>query len=224
MEELQNFLSQISLTRNRRDSWRWSLSHKGIFSVKELSNTIDDKCLSLDGLVQETRWNKLVPKKVNVFVWRVLLGRLPVRVELDKRGLDMDSLLCPHCDNGVESIDHAFVFCNMASSVWSKVFNWWKLDVVNAFTAKDILTHVGGPHFSSQNKLTWQATVWITGYMLWHFRNERVFKAKVHSANKIFQEIQLKCYEWISRRAKSGTVLWQSWVFNPLECWRNCCS
>nr|GEZ76142.1 hypothetical protein [Tanacetum cinerariifolium] len=35
----------------------WSLSGKGIFSVKELSNIIDDKCLFLNGLVQETRWN-----------------------------------------------------------------------------------------------------------------------------------------------------------------------
>ncbi|GKE99018.1 hypothetical protein Tco_0022369, partial [Tanacetum coccineum] len=109
----------------------------------------------------------------------------------------MDSLLCPHCDDGVESIDHAFFFCNMASSVWSKVFKWWKVGPLNAFTAKDILTHVGGSHFSSQNKVKWQ------------FRNERVFKAKVHSANKIFQEIQLKCYEWISRRAKRGAVPWQ---------------
>ncbi|GJU65070.1 RNA-directed DNA polymerase, eukaryota, reverse transcriptase zinc-binding domain protein [Tanacetum coccineum] len=144
---------EFSMSLSGRDSWSWSLGDKGIFSVKELSNIIDDKCLHLDGLVQETRWNKLVSKKVNVFVWRVFLGRLSVRVELDKRGIDMDYLLCPHCEDGVESIDHAFILCNMASSVWSKVFNWWKLGHVNAFTTKDILNHVGGSQFSSQNKL-----------------------------------------------------------------------
>ncbi|GKE71949.1 hypothetical protein Tco_1530021, partial [Tanacetum coccineum] len=67
----------------------------------------------------------------------------------------------------------------------------------------------------------WQATVWITGYMLWQFRNKREFKAKVDSANKIFQEIQLKCFEWISRWAKRGAVPWQLWDFNPLECFKN---
>ncbi|GKC79336.1 hypothetical protein Tco_1130110 [Tanacetum coccineum] len=102
----------------------------------------------------------------------------------------MDSLFCPHCEDGVESIDHAFIFCNMASTVWSKVFNWWKLGPVNAFTTKDILNHAGDSRFLSQNKLKWQATVWITGYMLWQF-------------------------------AKRGALLWQLWVFNPLDCFKN---
>ncbi|GJX21994.1 hypothetical protein Tco_0226439 [Tanacetum coccineum] len=34
--------------------------------------------------VNKTTWNNLVPRKVNVFVWRALNGRL-VRVELDKK-------------------------------------------------------------------------------------------------------------------------------------------
>ncbi|GJW28998.1 receptor-like protein kinase FERONIA [Tanacetum coccineum] len=66
VDELQNLLSRFSLSCDCRDLWSWSLSDKGIFSVKELSNIIDDKCFSLDGLVQETRWNKLVPKKLQL--------------------------------------------------------------------------------------------------------------------------------------------------------------
>ena len=51
-----------------------------VFKVKELSRRIEEKLLLSDSGSQETLWNKLVPKKVNIFVWRALRGRLPVRV------------------------------------------------------------------------------------------------------------------------------------------------
>nr|GEW70259.1 RNA-directed DNA polymerase, eukaryota, reverse transcriptase zinc-binding domain protein [Tanacetum cinerariifolium] len=76
---------------------RWSLGEDGEFNVKELSRMIKENTLLSDIGGQETFWNKLVPKKVNIFMWRALKGRLPVRVELDKRGVDLDSVLCPSC-------------------------------------------------------------------------------------------------------------------------------
>ncbi|GKC26706.1 reverse transcriptase domain, reverse transcriptase zinc-binding domain protein [Tanacetum coccineum] len=77
------------------------------FKVKELSDNGD----------QETLWNKLVPKKVNRFIWRALRGRLPVRVELDKRGVDLDPVLCPSCNNVVETCAHCLITCDLAMSV-----------------------------------------------------------------------------------------------------------
>lgn len=68
------------VSNNCRDRWRWSLGEDGEFKVKELSRRIEEKLLLSDSGSQETLWNKLVPKKVNIFVWRALRGRLPVRV------------------------------------------------------------------------------------------------------------------------------------------------
>ncbi|GJX38722.1 RNA-directed DNA polymerase, eukaryota, reverse transcriptase zinc-binding domain protein, partial [Tanacetum coccineum] len=100
VEALQNLLVQTSLSCDCRDTWRWALDDKGNFSVKELSRLIDDKWLLMDNTGQETSMFNLVLKKVSVFVWRALLGRILVSAELDKRGCDLDSLLCPHCDGG----------------------------------------------------------------------------------------------------------------------------
>ncbi|GKA78597.1 reverse transcriptase domain, reverse transcriptase zinc-binding domain protein [Tanacetum coccineum] len=50
------------------DKWRWSLREDGEFKVKDLSRMVEDKILNVDSGAQETSWNKLVPKKVNVFV------------------------------------------------------------------------------------------------------------------------------------------------------------
>ncbi|GJZ87639.1 RNA-directed DNA polymerase, eukaryota, reverse transcriptase zinc-binding domain protein, partial [Tanacetum coccineum] len=65
--------------------------------------------------------------KVNIFVWRALKGRLPVREELDKRGIDLDSVLSPICTNAVESCAHSLVTCDLAMSVWDKIFRWGAL-------------------------------------------------------------------------------------------------
>ncbi|GJW97338.1 kinase RLK-Pelle-CrRLK1L-1 family protein [Tanacetum coccineum] len=69
------------------DRWRWTLVEDGEFTVKEISRLIEEKILLSDNGDRETLWNKLVPKKVNIFIWRALRGRLPVRVELDRRDL-----------------------------------------------------------------------------------------------------------------------------------------
>ncbi|GJZ88606.1 hypothetical protein Tco_0660388 [Tanacetum coccineum] len=50
------------------DKWSWSLREDGEFKVKDLSRMLEDKILHTNSEARETRWNKLVPKKVNVFV------------------------------------------------------------------------------------------------------------------------------------------------------------
>ncbi|GJW32611.1 RNA-directed DNA polymerase, eukaryota, reverse transcriptase zinc-binding domain protein [Tanacetum coccineum] len=84
--------------------WDWVRSIGGKFTVKELSRLIEEKILVSNNGGQEMIWNKLVPKKVNIFVWRVLRGRLPVCMELDSRGVDLDLVICPSCNNIVERV------------------------------------------------------------------------------------------------------------------------
>ncbi|GJZ63733.1 RNA-directed DNA polymerase, eukaryota, reverse transcriptase zinc-binding domain protein, partial [Tanacetum coccineum] len=103
------------------DKWRWVLGEDGEFTVKELVRLVNDKILHVKSGSEESLWNKLAPKKVNIFVWRALKGRLPVRVKLDRRGIDLDSVLCPCCNNIVETCAHSLVTCDLAMSVWEKI-------------------------------------------------------------------------------------------------------
>ncbi|GJU12701.1 hypothetical protein Tco_1343881 [Tanacetum coccineum] len=66
-----------------RDRWRWTLGEDGDFNVKILTSLIKEKILLVENDGHDTRLNKLVSKKVNVFVWRAIKGRLPVHVELE---------------------------------------------------------------------------------------------------------------------------------------------
>ncbi|GKD07621.1 RNA-directed DNA polymerase, eukaryota, reverse transcriptase zinc-binding domain protein, partial [Tanacetum coccineum] len=67
-------------------------------------------------------WNKFVPIKVNILSWRIGQKRLPTRLNLDHRGIDLDSLLCPFCNEDQESELHLFGACEVASSLWEAVF------------------------------------------------------------------------------------------------------
>ena len=95
----------------------WALQMNGEFTVRELTKMVEEKTLGVGSGVEATIWNKWVPKKVNIFVWRALKGRLLVREELDKRGIDLDSLLCPSCGDVVELCSHCLVMCNFAMSI-----------------------------------------------------------------------------------------------------------
>ncbi|XP_071695695.1 uncharacterized protein [Rutidosis leptorrhynchoides] len=97
--ELNNLLSSFRFDRSLKDSWKWSMSSDGMFKVKILASVIDQHILPSSSSQHSTLRNNLVPKKVEIFVWRVLLRRLPVRTELDKRGIDLHSVLCPACDD-----------------------------------------------------------------------------------------------------------------------------
>nr|GEY63751.1 putative retrotransposon protein [Tanacetum cinerariifolium] len=59
---------RFKVDSNRRDKWRWILGEDGDFSVRELASLIEKKVLRVESKGQETLWNNLVPKKVNIFV------------------------------------------------------------------------------------------------------------------------------------------------------------
>ncbi|GJX54941.1 reverse transcriptase domain, reverse transcriptase zinc-binding domain protein [Tanacetum coccineum] len=98
-----------------RDCVVSSLSTDGSYSVSFIQKHIDN-CMIANSL-PSTRWCKIIPRKVNIFMWRLLLDRLPHRLNLSSRGLDIDSILCPVCSEHVKSNSHAFFSCSAASNI-----------------------------------------------------------------------------------------------------------
>ena len=142
-EDFIDVLRNVSVSNACRDRWRWTLGEDGEFKVKDLTCLIEEKILQVESGGQDTLWNKLVPKKVNIFAWGALKGRLPVWVELDRRGIDLDSVLCVYCNDSVESCTHCLVTCDLAMDIWTKLFNWWKMGNINVFTIEELFSHNG---------------------------------------------------------------------------------
>ncbi|GJZ59581.1 sodium/calcium exchanger NCL2-like protein [Tanacetum coccineum] len=110
-ESLGELEDCISLVRDQvpirdgTDSWQWMLEDGG-FTVKVLKVTVGEKVLGPRSQVEETKWCRIVPRKVNVFMWRLKCGQIPVRTLIDNIGMDFHSTLCPHCEEAIETIDH----------------------------------------------------------------------------------------------------------------------
>ncbi|GJW25954.1 RNA-directed DNA polymerase, eukaryota [Tanacetum coccineum] len=89
------------------DRWNWNLESMGIFSVASARRRIDEICLPNIG--EETRWVKCVPIKINVLAWKIKTDALPTRFNISRRGIDIQDMSCPICDNAIESTDHLLI-------------------------------------------------------------------------------------------------------------------
>ncbi|XP_071727099.1 uncharacterized protein [Rutidosis leptorrhynchoides] len=221
--ELQSLISIISAaaagfhhSNSTSDRWSWELASNGQFNVKKLASLIDKKLLQSAGLASpETLRNNLVPKKIEILVWRLLKKRLPVRVELDKSSSDLNSVRCPICDDNIDSVEHTFLQYKYAAEVWARVYRWWKLDGINPCFNElcSGKTHDGTP--ASCGFKVWQAVQWVCVYTIWRNRNMTVFQNKGWGVPVSFNEIKVKSFEWISHRLKGRTLDWLVWLTNP---------
>ncbi|GJZ87100.1 RNA-directed DNA polymerase, eukaryota [Tanacetum coccineum] len=52
---------------------------------------------------------------------------LPTRVNLSRRGVLLDSHLCPLCNAAMEDVQHVFFRCDVARVVLRKICRWWDI-------------------------------------------------------------------------------------------------
>ncbi|GJZ66870.1 RNA-directed DNA polymerase, eukaryota [Tanacetum coccineum] len=125
MEMLKSMLEGVSLN-NSNDRWSWSLDGTGDFSVSSVRRHIDDHVLPSGN--KKTRWIKEVPIKINIHAWKVSIDDLPTRFNLSRRGVEIDSIMCPLCDGHAESSSHLFFSCKNFCDTMQQVSRWWELD------------------------------------------------------------------------------------------------
>ncbi|GJR37779.1 putative RNA-directed DNA polymerase, eukaryota, reverse transcriptase zinc-binding domain protein [Tanacetum coccineum] len=109
------------------DSCVWSLANDDVFSVGITRRYIDDH--SLPSLEPSTTWVNILPRKVNIFMWRMTLDRLPHRLNLSTRGMEIHQISCPSCDRSVESNEHIFYECDAAKNIWRLVRMWCDINM-----------------------------------------------------------------------------------------------
>ncbi|PWA63654.1 reverse transcriptase domain, Reverse transcriptase zinc-binding domain protein [Artemisia annua] len=125
-DDLVNLLVGFKPT-DVRDSWTCSLSSLNTYTVSSMRCAIDSS--TLVSTIDKVKWNKTLPIKINIHSWRLRKDRLPTRSNLDARGIDIDSLRCPVCNDAIESTTHLFVECTVAADIWSRIKDWWGLGV-----------------------------------------------------------------------------------------------
>ena len=88
----------------------WLANSNGQYSVRSAYNVMrEDVVEEIQDEVFEELWKLKVPSKVATFAWRLLKDRLPTKVNLRRRKLELDDFLCPFCRSREESAVHLFL-------------------------------------------------------------------------------------------------------------------
>ncbi|KAJ9564334.1 hypothetical protein OSB04_000300 [Centaurea solstitialis] len=216
LERLKIALKDFVPNKNVSDKVFWKLDPGGEFSVKELRKMIE-KAARRHGSasLRQTLWLKEIPKKVCIFMWRVGLGKLPVRVEIDRRGIDLDSILCPKCQREGETVEHALFGCEDVKDLWIRIGDWWNLDMKDCNSLDDLINLGNQDRVGVRGGRRWFALIWCVSYLIWANRNNLIFRISKVLLKDEFFNMQLKTFEWINRRSKEIAVDWKSWHSDP---------
>ncbi|XP_071728135.1 uncharacterized protein [Rutidosis leptorrhynchoides] len=196
-------------------SWKCKTGAGNEYKSKFVTEKINELTTQNDNSRKATLRNNLLPQKIRIFIWRTMRKRIPTRVELDKRGVDLDTMLCPMCNDTIETVEHAILECKFAKEIWEGIFKWWGTNAPSNLNIESSFKGNGIGGISGQNKNVWQAIEWVTGYFIWKNRNNKVFGKDAWGTSKIINEIQIKTHEWINNRSGKIYLEWHQWLLQP---------
>ncbi|GKA62857.1 RNA-directed DNA polymerase, eukaryota, reverse transcriptase zinc-binding domain protein [Tanacetum coccineum] len=185
---------------------RWSLNGLLGFSVASVRYLVDSWLL--DTCNDATRWNRLLPIKVNVFLWRLKLNKLPSRVNLDRRGIDVISINCPSCQGDQETVNHTFFNCGLAKELWSLLAKWWDMDIPMCGNIAEWHAWLGDLHVSSKVRLAIEGVGSTLLWSIWNFRNNLIFSSTPLKKSMIWDSVVSQSFLWISSRNPKCKISW----------------
>ncbi|GJV15173.1 RNA-directed DNA polymerase, eukaryota, reverse transcriptase zinc-binding domain protein [Tanacetum coccineum] len=114
LSRISDLLDTVVLS-NMGDRRFWDLNGDGCFRVKDVRRLLDDMLLPKSDV--PSRWVKQIPIKVNVLAWKISMDRLPTRVNLHRRGVQVSPISCPICCEALENLDHLLFCCDLAKDI-----------------------------------------------------------------------------------------------------------
>ncbi|GJT74504.1 DNA-directed DNA polymerase [Tanacetum coccineum] len=191
----------------------WSLNPSGLFLVVSARKFIEEQLSICSGT--PTRWIKLVPIKVNILAWRLALDKLPTRLTMSLRGLELPSIHFPVCNSNVESTSYLFFACNVARDISSNILMWRGLPVASY---QDWNGWIDSLKLQKEVKEYLEATFLVAWWHIWRYRNSVIFTSIIPKKATLFDNIVSQSFAWCNVRAKRK-FSWVSWLQSPISSW-----
>jgi hypothetical protein len=208
------------------DVWRWKLEESGDFSVKSSYSKLEALVSNVAMWTEEEKgvfdrmWKSPAPSKVVAFAWKVLLNRVPTKVNLATRNAlgPEDSTRCVLCNAMEESSRHLFLHCEVASRVWCKLMVWIGRSFI---TPPNLFVHWECWNGGERNKnvlkglwLIWHTTIWV----MWKAQNDKIFKGVNFAVDDIVEEVKVLSWRWTLSRLHIPACLYFEWCWDPHWC------
>ncbi|GJU06708.1 RNA-directed DNA polymerase, eukaryota [Tanacetum coccineum] len=186
LADMKSMLDSVALL-NSGDRWVCDLASDGNFQVKDVRNFIDDLFLPCQAV--PTRWVKYIPIKVNIFAWRTRQDCFPTRVNLVRRGINIESSTCPICLTCEEDVNHIFFRCDLAQLVLRRICRWWDLDPHGWSSFQEWKSWLLSIRLSSKVKSMLEGVFFVAWWFIWSFRNRSIFEDSPPRRSEIFDDI-----------------------------------
>ena len=122
------FRSKIPICKSGgRDRAVWPKAENGTYTVRtgymclKKERNVEDKRASGSHYVKENVWKMIwklpVTPRVRNFMWRACGNYLATNYNLWKKKI-RKSVICPICEIGEETVEHALLQCDWALAVW----------------------------------------------------------------------------------------------------------
>ena len=154
------------------------------------------------------------PKQNIFFAWRLIRDQLPTKLNLRRRHIEINDLLCPFCRNKEEDVAHLFFNCSKILPIW-----WESLSSVNISGAfpqnprQHFLHHANGLDAgirANRWKCWWVALTWT----IWQHRNKIVFSNETFNGSKLMDDAIFLVWTWFRYMEKDFVTDFNQWSSN----------
>ena len=194
---LLELLESLSLKDDQKDRLVWLLDKSESFTVNSFYLEISRK---LQPLLQDTShklWKGLVPFRIEIFFWLVLLGKINTKVKLASHNIiPLSDLSCSLCNINPEDTSHLFLHCPFAQSLWNWWCSLWGISWVWPFSIEAAYTQWKFPTKNKFFQKIWNAAFQVIIWALWKERNSRVFNNTSNSIQEVQNLVLLRISWW----------------------------
>ncbi|GJZ14860.1 RNA-directed DNA polymerase, eukaryota [Tanacetum coccineum] len=205
-------LCLVALTGTLKDRYVWTLESDGVFLAASIRKEIDGN--RFQDVSLPTRWVKSVPIKVNIIAWKVKSNTLPTCFNISRRGMDIDSIVYPICNAGVESTNHIFFQYVVVRQIMRKISSWWNIDYSDVNSYEEWRVWLVSIRIQSKLKGVLEGVYYGLWWYMWYFRNKLLFDKKIPEKAMIFDNLVSSSFYWCKFRCKAS-FKWDDWLKNP---------
>ncbi|GKV49208.1 hypothetical protein SLEP1_g55970 [Rubroshorea leprosula] len=218
--KLQGIIDNVKITPGCPDKWQWIHSSDGHYSTK-LAYLIltKEKSGSMEAKMSKKIWNPMLPTKIAAFNWRVILDRIPTKINLHNRGVikNMEEAKCSICGE-YEDATHLFLNCKLSKWLWKSCSRWWGTTVALKEDCCSTFDQFGNefkdPHIAEGWDCIWNSVIWT----IWMARNRKIFQESEINRDQLLDFIQLRSFAWIKAKKPRCYFSLSDWLINPSAC------
>ncbi|XP_016192515.1 uncharacterized protein LOC107633393 [Arachis ipaensis] len=203
MELLHQFherLRPVKLADGAEDHMVWRFDSKGVFSTRSVMQVLQAETM-LDEITSysftSSVWRGVVPSRIELFGWFVLVGRVNTKERLSRLGVIIPSdNICVLCKKEIETVEHLFLLCDLTWQVWCSWLRRFGEAWAIPGTIRELFESWTGRHKKKQVQKKWLIGFFTVIWNIWMECNARIFNHKEAGVEIVIRRTFLSYKEW----------------------------